>query len=278
MVGGITADFTVACFTAGTPIVVDLEGNSRSIEELEVGDTVLARSEFDPTGPLELKRIEEKFVRTAAVMELVIGGRSIKTTAEHPFYVPAQGKFVPAGELQAGDELVSHTGELVRIDTVSPLGELTTVYNLRVADHHTYFVGGHIWAWDVWVHNAYNAPKSGDELAELARQDALRHMREADLDLDPHDLEFYGGDGVIYEVPGFGTPSGRPYIGSADVLAERARTATDGRNRYVARQVGSYPVGNRDARRLAEQTAIDDRGGIEMLDNRRNEIRKRNGN
>jgi hypothetical protein len=28
------------------------------------------------------------------------------------------------------------------------------VYNLRVADHHTYFVGDEGWGFDVWVHNA----------------------------------------------------------------------------------------------------------------------------
>lgn len=76
LAGGVAANFLVSCFTAGTPIVVDLEGNSRPIQELEVGDVVLARNEFDPAGPLELKRIEEKFVRTAAaVMELVFRGR-----------------------------------------------------------------------------------------------------------------------------------------------------------------------------------------------------------
>jgi hypothetical protein len=74
---------------------------------------VLARSEFDAEGPLELKRVEEKFVRTAVVMELVVGGQSIKTTAEHPFYVPAKEAFVPAGELRVGDQLVSHDGGLI---------------------------------------------------------------------------------------------------------------------------------------------------------------------
>jgi hypothetical protein len=38
----------------------------------------------------------------------VVHGQSIKTTAEHPFYVPAQGKFVAAGELQVGERLVGH--------------------------------------------------------------------------------------------------------------------------------------------------------------------------
>jgi len=70
--GRIAAHFAVACFTAGTPLVVDREGNSRPIDEIEVGDFVLARSEFDPAGPLELKRVEEKFVRTSVVMEMVV--------------------------------------------------------------------------------------------------------------------------------------------------------------------------------------------------------------
>jgi YD repeat-containing protein len=146
--------FKEACFTAGTPLVVDLEGNSRPIEEIQVGDYVLARNEFDPQGPLELKKVEELFVRTSAVMELVVQGQIIKTTAEHPFYVPAQQRFVPAGELQLGDMLIGSQGGLIPIESLSILNDITTVYNFRVADHHTYFVGGTEWGWDIWVHNA----------------------------------------------------------------------------------------------------------------------------
>lgn len=86
---------------------------------------------------------------------MVIQGQAVKTTAEHPFYLPAQERFVPAGELEVGDQLVSSQGVLVPIESISNLNEITTVYNLRVADHHTYFVGGALWGWDVWVHNAY---------------------------------------------------------------------------------------------------------------------------
>ena len=53
-----------------------------------------------------------------------------------------------------GDLLVSSQGTLIPIESISQLNEITTVYNLRVADHHTYFVGGALWGWDVWVHNA----------------------------------------------------------------------------------------------------------------------------
>ena len=41
-----------------------------------------------------------------------------------------------------------------------------TVYNLRVADHHTYFVGGNEWGWDVWVHNASYSKMAAEEAVE----------------------------------------------------------------------------------------------------------------
>ena len=51
--------------------MVDLEGNSRPIEEIQEGDWGLARSESDPQGPLELKRVEAKFVRTTLLTALL---------------------------------------------------------------------------------------------------------------------------------------------------------------------------------------------------------------
>jgi RHS repeat-associated protein len=124
--------------------------------------------------------------------------------------------------------------------------------------------------------NAYMMAGPADDDAnangELAKEDAQQHMAEEDALLDPHDAEFYGGDGVVYEVPGTGTPSGKRYIGTADDLAQRAKTATDGRDRSQATVIGRYPIGNKEARRQAEQAAIDARGGIDNLDNRRNEI------
>ena len=152
--GGFTRGFFLnryaqACFTAGTPLVVDLEGNSRPIEQIEVGEMVLARNEFEPHGPLELKRVEELFTRTSPIIELEIGGQKIGTTDEHSFYVPAREAFVPARELQVGDQLVSHDGRLLRIDAIHSTLQIAIVYNLRVADYHTYFIGCDEWGWSV---------------------------------------------------------------------------------------------------------------------------------
>ncbi len=115
---------------------------------------ILSRNEFDPQGPLELKRVEELFTRTSPIIELKIAGQTIGTTDEHPFYVPAREAFVPARELQAVDKLISHAGQLIAIESVHVTDQIANVYNMRVADYHTYFVGGAGWGWDVWAHNA----------------------------------------------------------------------------------------------------------------------------
>ncbi len=84
---------------------------------------------------------------------------------------------------------------------------------------------------------------------------------------------FNGADeGVIYHVPGSKTESGKPYIGSADDLVKRAKTARDGRDRTYADIIDTYPNGDRAARRAAEQRAINEYGGVPSLDNKRNEI------
>jgi hypothetical protein len=99
-------------------------------------------------------------------------------------------------------------------------------------------------------------------------------MRAEGLDFDPKTGEYNGGEGTVYKVQGTGTPSGKPYIGTADDLDVRTQTATDGRDRTQATRIGGYPIGNTSARRTAEQAAIDDHGGIKKLDNKRNEIKK----
>jgi hypothetical protein len=76
----------------------------------------------------------------------------IRTTAEHPFYVNAKG-WVEAGSLQAGDLLSSHDGRWVAVEESYDTGEYETVYNMRVASWHTYFVGGDQWGFSLWAHN-----------------------------------------------------------------------------------------------------------------------------
>jgi len=76
-------------------------------------------------------------------------------------------------------------------------------------------------------------------------------------------------------VPGEHTDPGLPCIVSTDDLEIRIKSASDGRDRRYAEQIGSYPIGVREIRRQAEQIGIDDAGGIDVLDNMRNEIREK---
>lgn len=78
--------------------------------------------------------------------------------------------------------------------------------------------------------------------------------------------------GCIYCVKGDKTKSGKDYIGSTDNMDERKRDKSDGRNREGAEVVDTYSKGDREARRRKEQQAINDRGGVDKLDNRRNEV------
>jgi hypothetical protein len=142
------------CFAAGTQLLTK-EG-WRAVEAIRPGDWVLARHEDDPHAPAEWKRVEERFERYAFVLHLHVGGEVIRTTAEHPFYAEGAG-WTPAGALPAGARIATLSGERAAVEEVYQTGEYERVYNLRVADYHTYFVGGEGWGFALWAHNAYTA-------------------------------------------------------------------------------------------------------------------------
>lgn len=70
------------------------------------------------------------------------------------------------------------------------------------------------------------------------------------------------------------TPSGLPYVGSADDLAARAKKANDGRDRSKAKTIGEYTKGDREDRGNNEQNGINENGGKNKLDNKRDEVRE----
>jgi hypothetical protein len=139
-----------ACFAAGTPLLTP-DGH-KSIEDFKPGDWILSAPEDNPEAPPEAKRVEEVFTSVAALLELRVGDRVIRTTEEHPFFVLGRG-WTAARELMAGDRLRSHNERSVVLDEVVRHAEEVPVYNLRVADYHTYFVGSSEWGFSVWAHN-----------------------------------------------------------------------------------------------------------------------------
>ena len=82
-------------------------------------------------------------------------GELIRTTPEHPFWVEHKG-WTAAGALKEGDRIATLSGEWVAVAEVFDTQEWEPVYNIRVADFHTYFVGDDGWGLAAWAHNHYS--------------------------------------------------------------------------------------------------------------------------
>ncbi len=147
-------DFVI-CFAEGTPVLTP--DGEKPIEELAAGDYVLSRDERNVEGELQPKLVEKRLHGHADIVELHVGGRVIRTTDAHPFFVQGRG-WTPAIELRPHDKLSTNHRDWVEVEQVVRTEEAEPVYNLRVSDHRTYFVGSEKWGFAVWAHNSY-----GDE-------------------------------------------------------------------------------------------------------------------
>ena len=146
------------CFAPGTPVLTPK--GTRAIETLRPGDLVLSRPEDDVTADVAAHTVGALFELSARIWEVHVGGKLIETTAEHPFFVSGEG-WTTANRLQSGDALVGHNEVLTQVEKVVDTGRTATVYNLRVEENHTYFVGDLLWGFSVWVHNANCQPITG---------------------------------------------------------------------------------------------------------------------
>lgn len=82
-------------------------------------------------------------------------------------------------------------------------------------------------------------------------------------------------DGQVYKVPGNKTQSGKPYVGRTKQGSpeKRGQGANDGRDRTDAEVIDTYDSNNPGEGQYKEQKAIDNNGGVENLDNKRNEVK-----
>ena len=158
---------TKMCFLAGTPVLT--KNGLKNIEHIHAGDLVWSRDEFTqqeswmPVTDTFITHPSEIYRLTYSVRgppEPGLGGtnrtETLGVTAPHPFWVLNREKpcFVPAAELETGDELRLADGGTAEVQTktleAKANGETFTTYNFEVVQFHTYFVGHAC----VWVHNA----------------------------------------------------------------------------------------------------------------------------
>lgn len=147
-----------ACSFAGATTVLMADGTKKLIEDIEVGDEVIAT---DPeTGEQTAKTVERVFVHDDTVIDLVVDGDVITTTEDHPFWSFTDQRFERADELSAGEKVVDADGRMI---TVSGLefgaAREALAYNLSVEGIHTYHVGDA----EILVHN-----ECSDEAFDIA--------------------------------------------------------------------------------------------------------------
>jgi hypothetical protein len=142
---------------------------SKFIEEFAIGDLVLSRDEHDPLGLVVAQRVEEVFVREGLIWELRLGGQVIRTTAEHPFYHETRG-WLACHHLHVGDKLLCEDGSFMVLEGIRDTGDWETVYNLRIANFHTYFVGCDEWGFAVWAHNEYTGNRTRESVEAALRK------------------------------------------------------------------------------------------------------------
>ncbi|KEZ48577.1 hypothetical protein AZ46_0216830 [Metabacillus indicus LMG 22858] len=133
------------CFTLGTKVLT--EDGEKPIEDIQVGDKVLAKDE--ESGDQAYKEVEWLYERDVdTIYQLHIKGKVIETTDEHPFWVVGEG-WIKAKDLVKGDLLETSDGTTLSIDDIKIVKKHVTVYNFKVKDYHSYFVSD----LGVWTHN-----------------------------------------------------------------------------------------------------------------------------
>jgi RHS repeat-associated protein len=122
----------------------------------------------------------------------------------------------------------------------------------------------------LYVGTVYGGRLLRNAIESIQRSEEARPEQEAESQPQPGGAE--SDEGCIYCVDGANTESGKDYIGSSDDMGRRERDSSDGRDRKGAERVDSYKKGDRADRQNKEQQAMNDRGGKDNLDNKRNEV------
>ncbi|MFB9366486.1 RHS repeat-associated core domain-containing protein [Kitasatospora albolonga] len=142
-------------FPAGTKVLL-ADGTTRDINEVRVGDTVVATDPLtDETRPEEILAVivtpdDKDF--TDLTIQTSAGVEHLTSTQKHPFWNETTQQWTDAAKLRTGNHLRMPDGTPATITSVRSYTSLSVAYNLTVADLHTYYVlAGNT---PVLVHNA----------------------------------------------------------------------------------------------------------------------------
>ncbi|MFE4359950.1 polymorphic toxin-type HINT domain-containing protein [Kitasatospora sp. NPDC056800] len=167
-------------FTPDTPVLM-ADGTSKNIGEIQIGDKVKSNDPERPAGedngdrPVLATLINDDedlvdvTIKTAGVAE-----ETVHTTSNHPFWDDTTRSWTPAGELTVGHVLKSESGDLIEVAAVRPVAGRSWMYNLTIADFHTYYVvAGDV---PILVHNS-----CGPDMGSAARAAAKQAPEDATM-------------------------------------------------------------------------------------------------
>lgn len=140
---------------SGDTLVLMGDGTKKPIEDVEVGDMVVA-TDLE-SGEQSAKRVTHVWAHKDTVFDLSVAprgppgaGETITTTEDHPFYNATDGEFQEIQDFDEGDRVATASGQLLELGALDlSSGRAAEAYNLTVADTHTYHVGTNA----VLVHN-----------------------------------------------------------------------------------------------------------------------------
>jgi RHS repeat-associated protein len=130
-------------FSPDTPVLVS-DGASSPISHLRPGDQVVATD--TQTGQTARKTITALHINedTALVDVDIVNSQgkvvTIHTTQNHLFWDNSAQTWTPAGNLQPGHGLLAATGTSASVVAVRAFAGRMLMYNLTIADTHTYYV------------------------------------------------------------------------------------------------------------------------------------------
>ncbi|GLW35249.1 polymorphic toxin-type HINT domain-containing protein [Actinoplanes regularis] len=119
-------------------------GSTKRIKDVKIGDEVVAT---DPeTGETTTKKIVATFTNDdTELTDVEVAderGRisTLNTTRHHPFWSPTDAHWIDAGDLEAGQSLLTQAGATVQVRKTTTYVGARVMHDLTVNDIHTYYV------------------------------------------------------------------------------------------------------------------------------------------
>ncbi|MFE9437474.1 polymorphic toxin-type HINT domain-containing protein [Streptomyces sp. NPDC006602] len=242
-------------FVPGTKVLM-ADGTTKPIEDIEIGDKVAASDvETDDAQSRTVTRtITGKGTKHLVTLTVDTDGRSgtrsstITATDGHPFWLPDEGRWVEAVDLEPGQWLSTGSGSWVQVTAVKTRTAKATVHNLTVEGLHTYYVlADHT---PILVHNTSPTPPtpagvvylrtdliSGEEYVGQAKSWSRYLKRQGEHARD------YPGKSFTFEVLGRANPGQ-----DLDVLEESWMRAGGGKKSVPGSGLENTRVQMNDAR------------------------------